>query len=191
MTPTIGYQLTAPLVRACPANAATSAFTAKTAATTTRPSGNLVYDLAPVLGAGAGFRARVRVFPIGVGAANDAFSLRVWGWSRIGSGDAPGTLWVPAELGEYACTLGAFTGVAGSPVLATELFADTITVVKEPTTVADTTNGGTTEIMSPVNDQPAWLELRLRGVELLEFDFDQTTNTPTMNCLLQFLGGEK
>lgn len=193
MVETIGYQLVSPLVRACPVNANTSAFTAKTAGTTTRPAGNLVFDLAPILGAGGGFRARCRLFPIGVGSNDDAFSLRVWGWSRFdfGASGSAAPVWVPAELLEVSCTLGSFAGVAGGLVAATELFADTITMVKEPTLAADVTPAGTTEIMSPANDTPAWVEFRLRGVELLEFDFDQTTNTPTMNALLQFLGGEK
>lgn len=186
MSSKIGHQLTAPLVRACVTNANTSSFTAKTAAVIVEPSGNLVY---PIAEPGFEFRGRVRIFPIGLGANNDAYSFRVWGWSRIGSGVSPGTLWVPAELGEYSCILGNFIGVALSPVLATEFFADTVAVVKEPVTTADVTNAGTTEIFSPANDTPGWIELRLRGVEKLEFDFDQTTNTPTCNLLLQFLGG--
>lgn len=186
MTETIGYQLTTPLVRACPVNANTSAFTAKTAGVLVEPTGNLVYQIADP---GYGFRGRVRIFPIGMGSDEDAFSFRIWGWTRIGSGVSPGTLWIPGELGEYGAVLGTFAGVTASPVLNTELFADTITVVKEPVTTADVTNAGTTEIMSPANNTPAWIELRLHGVEKLEFDFDQTTNTPTMNLLLQFLGG--
>ena len=179
-------QLTSPLVRACAANATSSAFTAKTAATLTKPSGNLVF---PIAEPGYSFRSRVRIYPIGLGASNDAYSMRVYGWSRIGSGASPNTLWIPALLGEFGVVLGAFVGVASSPVLATEQFADTITIVSEPTVAALTTNDGTTEVFSPTNDTPAWLELRLRGSELLEFDFDYTTNTPGMNALLQFLGG--
>ena len=186
MTPTIGYQLTDPGVRALAANANTSAFTAKTAATTTRPSGNLVYDLGGILGAGGGFRARCKLTPFGAGSANDTFSLRVYGWSRVVSADKPDLYW-PQILLEIACTLGAMTGVAGGPVLDTELFVDTITVVTEEKvgTVGQTT------VMSPANDTPAFAEFRLHGAELLEFDFDQTLNSPTMNALLQFLGGEK
>lgn len=192
-------QLTAPLVRACATNASSTGFTAKTAGVTTKPSGNLVYPVAEI---GYEFRSRMRLWPIGVGSENDAFSIRIWGWNRSGSGNgAGGIIWLASILGEFSCTLGKYVGVANSPVLATERFADTITVVSEPTTRdgeltpstdAETfTTQGTTEIFSPANDTPGWVELRLRGAELLEFDFDQTTGTPTMNALLQFLGGPK
>lgn len=186
MSSKIGHQLTAPLVRALATNANTSSFTAKTAGVIVEPSGNLVF---PVADPNFEFRSRVRIWPIGLGANNDAYSFRVFGWTRIGSGVAPGTFWFYSELGEYSCILGNFIGVAASPVLNTEFFADTVAVVKEPVTTADVTNAGTTEVFSPANDTPAWIELRLRGVEKLEFDFDQTTNTPTCNLLLQFLGG--
>lgn len=185
-------QLTAPLVRACATNANSSGFTAKTAGVTTKPSGNLVY---PIADPGYSFRSRVRVFPIGIGADGDAFSIRVWGWNRCGSGnDVGGIIWIPSILGEFTCTLSTFVGVAGSPVLNTERFADTLGLVAkigEPTTTANTTRDGLTELYSPENNTPAWVEFSLRGAELLEFDFDQTTNTPTMNALLQFLGGPK
>lgn len=188
MQTTVLVQSTRPMFRACPVNANSSGFTTKSAASVTRPTGNFVVPLVPD-GPSFTIPSRVRIWPIGLGSNDDAFSIRIWSWTRIGSGPSPGILWVPSELGEYSCTLGNFTGVAGSPVLNTEFFADTITVVSEPTTVANTTNAGTTEVFSPANDTPAWIELRLRGVELLEFDFDQTTNTPTMNALLEFLNG--
>lgn len=188
----IGHQMTSPLVRALATNASSTGFTAKTAGVTTKPSGNLVY---PIADPGYAFRSRVRIFPIGLGSDNDVFSLRVWGWSRCGSGNGEaGIIWIPAMLGEFACTISTFVGVAGSPVLATERFADTISIVAtvgEPTLTADVTRTGTTELYSPANDTPAWVELRLRGIELLEFDFDQTTGTPSCNCLLQFLGGSE
>lgn len=174
------------MAKAMATNANTSAFTAKTALVKTRPSGNLVTELAPT--SGGKVPARVRIFPYGLGSNNDAFSMRVWGWTQLGPTSAP--LWLPAALGEFACTISAFSGVAGGNVLNTELFADTITVVAtvgEPTITADVTRAGTAVVFSPANDTPAWVEISLRGIELLEFDWDQTTNTPTMNALLQFL----
>lgn len=188
MIETIGYQQVSPLVRACAVNADSSAFTAKTAGTTARPSGNLVFDLSPILGANGGFRARCRLFPIAgsPAASNDTFALRVWGWNRVNDPALP-ALYVPSILLEIACTVGAMTGVAGSAVLDTELFVDTITL----TTEEKVGTVGQTTVLSPANDTPAFAEFRLHGAELLEFDFDQTLNSPTMNALLQFLGGEK
>lgn len=173
-----------PLVKAFTTNLNSSAFTKKVAKTT-KPSGNGVLELGP--GAVPAF---VRIFPYGLGADNDVFSLRVTGWHRVGSGPTPGTLWFAETLLEVTCTISTFVGVVGSPVLATERFADTIATVAtvgEPTRQADVTRSGTVAVFSPANDTPGWVVMRTYGCELLEFDIDQTTNTPPANALLQFL----
>ncbi len=128
---------------------------------------------------------RVFLLPYGLGTSNDAFSMRVIGWRHIGA--YPNWLWIPTPLFELACVLGANGGVAGSPILNTELFVDTITVVSEPTITADTTRQGTVQVYSPANDTAAFAVAELYGVEKIEFTFDQTTQTPTMNCLVAFL----
>lgn len=182
------YQNARPLKRALAANANSSAFTAKAAMSTgARPTGNLLYPLCD--SAGELIPARLRLYAIGLGSDNDAFSFRVYGWSRIGAGPDLAVGWLPALLGEYGCVVSTFVGVAASPVLDTERFADTFTIVSEPTITADVTRAGTTELYSPANNTPGWIEIRTHGVEMLEFDFDQTTGTPTMNLLLQQLTG--
>lgn len=175
-----------PLVKALAVNATTSAFTAKTAAVLTRPSGNLVTDLTAGVPSGK-VPARLRLFPYAAAASNDTFAMRVWGWSRVGA-----TTYVPAILGDFTCTVGAFTGCTGGDVLSTELFVDTIAIVAatgEATTTANTTRDGTAVLYSPANDTPGYVEVPVRGCELVEFDFDQTLNTPAMNCLIGFLEG--
>jgi hypothetical protein len=133
------------------------------------------------------------VLPYGLGSDNDAFDLRVIGWRHIGAvgqGPALAALWVPTILVEVTCTISAAVGVAGSPVLNTERFADTITVKSagfEPTYTADTTRAGSVRIFSPTNDLVGWFVLALDGLEKIEFTFDQTTNTPTMNALIALL----
>lgn len=173
-----------PLVKAFETNLDATAFTLKVP-TTTKPSGNGVL----VLGPGA-VPQRMRLFPYGLGADGDVFVLRVTGWHRIGSGPFPGTLWFPETLAELTCTMSTFVGVAGSPVLATERFADTIvsvTTVGEPSVASDVTRDGTFVIFSPANNTPAWVLMDTYGCELLQFDIDQTTNTPPANALVQFL----
>lgn len=177
-------QMVSDLRKALATNATTASFTIP-AATVTRPSGNLVLDLNATPGQTQ--NGRVKLFPYGLGSANDAFSMRLWGWHHVGNDSAGNILWVPSLLVELACTVGAATGVANSPVLNTELFCDTITVVSEPSRTADVTRAGETVVYSPANDSVAWAAVMLHGAELLQWDFDQTTNTPTMNCLYAFL----
>lgn len=174
-----------PWRKALAANASTSSFAAKVA-TLTEPSGDGVASLTTV--PGGEVPCHVLLLPYGLGADDDAFSLRLVGWRRIGSGPYPGVLWVPTTLAELSCTISTSVGVAAAPVINTERFADTITIVAnmEPTTTADTTRMGTFTIFSPANNTPAWAMIPTQGVEKLEFLFDQTTNTPTMNCLIAF-----
>lgn len=173
-----------PMVKAFATNLSATALTKKVAQTA-KPSGNGVLELGP-----AAVPRWMRVFPYGLGSDNDVYVLRITGWHRVGSGPFPGTLWFPETLAELTVTISTFVGVAGSPVLATERFADTIVPVAtigEPTIQADVTRFGTFVIFSPANDTPAWVKMSSYGCELLQFDIDQTTGTPTGNALLQFL----
>jgi hypothetical protein len=133
------------------------------------------------------------LWPFGLGADNDAASLRVIGWSRALDTASALTLWVPTILIEVACTFSAVVGVAGAVVLNTERFADTITVVAaRQRTFTDTDSGGaasrgTVEIFSPTNDLVAFLIVPLLASEKVELCWDQTTNNPTTNALYAFL----
>lgn len=172
--------------RVLAANANTSSFASKVP-TITEPTNDGVLDL---LNAGTGVIVPqyLKLWPIGLSANDDAYSMRVIGWTRIGSGPNAGTLWYPTVLCELACIMGSTTGVAGSPVLNTEFFCDVITVVTQGV-IAGTDNAlattfGNIEITSPGNDLIAYALIPTMGFEKLEFQFDQTTNTPTMNVLV-------
>lgn len=178
-----------PYQKAWAANANTSSFASKIP-TTTEPTNDGVVDLVNRMGGGM-VPERVLVLPYGLGSNNDAASMRVIGWRHIGSGISPGVLWVPTILIEVACTFSAAVGIAGAPVLNTECFADTITVVTQRlisgTISAAAASLGMSEIFSPTNDLVAQLIIPVLGFEKLEFTFDQTTNTPTCNALIAFL----
>lgn len=181
-----------PLKKAMLANSTATGFTAKTALRSTAPSGNTVMPVAAP-GGGGQTPKRMRIYPYGLGASNDVFSMRVFGWYRYNreSGTVgKTTLWMPAQIGEFSCTLGTFAGLADSPVLNTELFCDTISIVAtvgEATYTANTTRTGTAMLYSPANDMPAWVEIPIGAPEFLEFDWDQTTNTPEMNAFIEFI----
>jgi hypothetical protein len=172
--------------RVLAANATTSSFASKIP-TLTEPTNDGVLDL---LNAGTGIIVPryLKVWPIGLSSNDDAFSVRVLGWTRIGTGPSPGVLWYPTILCELACIMGAAVGIAGSPVLNTEAFCDTITVVTQGvitgTDNALATTIGNVEITSPGNDLIAYAVVPTLAFEKLEFQFDQTTNTPTMNVIV-------
>lgn len=159
--------------------------------TITEPTNDGVIDLAPSA-------QWVQILPYGLGSENDAFDMKVIGWRRIGPGpQGPTTnwLWVPTTICVVTCTVSAAVGVAASQVLNTERFADTI-VMKSATaqplqtdqnaTPATQYQGVMVRIYSPVDDTIGWIMVPLIGLEKLEFTFDQTTGTPTMNVLFAY-----
>lgn len=180
---------TRPYQKALTTNADSSSFASKVP-TIAEPTNDGVVDLAK------GFfwsPIELLILPYGLGSDNDVFDMKVIGWRHIGA-VTPSTqvLWVPTTICEFTCTISAAVGVAGSPVLNTERFADTIVVksnaLQPKYTDADatpaTTTRGVTLIYSPADDTIGWILLRLMGFEKIEFTFDQTTGTPTANCLI-------
>lgn len=174
--------------KAFAANKVATAFTAKVP-TVTKPINDGIIDLNKD---GIIYPWNLKILPYGLGSANDVYSLRMWGWSRIHASDPLKTLWVPAMIGEWVCTLGATTGVAGSPVLNTELFCDTIApvalMVSDYKIGAGTSVHSEMRLFTPANDTPAHIVMPVDGWEMIEFDGDQTTNTPEMNALIALLG---
>ena len=147
-------------------------------------AGRAVISLTPLGGMGAIPKA-IDVFPYGLGANNDAFTMRLVGWRRVLPIVTDGwTMWLPSIIGDVICTMGNFTGLASGPVLNTEFFCDTLTKSVEPTKTGNTTLlDGKIWYYSPANDTPGHVIFPLEGFEAIEFYWDQTTNTPTMNAL--------
>ena len=172
--------LTRRLTRALATNSSSSSFPSKVP-TITEPVNDGVINLRD--GSGVESPQWMTVLPYGVSSNDDAFSVRVIGWRRVG-GDPSSLLWVPTILCEMACTMGTSSGATGGYLDTTALFCDTITVVSEPTITADITRQGTVELFNPGNDLIGYFRVKLCGVEKVEFTFDQTTNSPTMNCLI-------
>lgn len=190
--------LTSPLRKALAANANTSSFAAKPP-TIAEPTNDGVVNLT---NGGVVVPQHMLILPYGLGANNDAFDMRVLGWRHAGSSQgAQAALWVPVIIGQFSCICGNVTGVAATggqtpDVLATEFFCDTITVsgtrgALQPRVTNDNGTGaefgGTIRVSSPANDTVAFVLLPLLGMEKVEFQFDQTTNTPTMNALIALL----
>ncbi len=180
----VSVNLTTCFKKAQTTDSANASFTSKVP-TVTEPTGDGIINCRD--GGGVEWPVWLTVVPYGDGADEDAFSIRIIGWRRIGSVGAPGSyLWVPATLCECACTEGTAVGVAGAPVTNSFRFCDTITIVTEPTTTAVTTRNGTVELFSPGDNTVGYFRVKLCGVEKIEFNWDQTTNTPNMNALIAF-----
>ena len=118
----------------------------------------------------------IRVMPYAIASDNDTFSMRVYAWDRVG----PLGLWVPCVLVELACTASAVVGVAGGDVLATERFADTISL----TTGNDDIS---VDIVSPTGDVAGHAQIDLKGCEKVKFTFKITSGTTSMNALWKYL----
>lgn len=170
-----------PPFRALTTNSSDSGFPSRIP-TITEPSGNGVIDL---VNNGSLVPERLRIWPFGLGANNDAFSVRLIGWHKVGT--VYPFLWVPTIFAELGAVMGNVTGIAGAPVLNTEFFADTLTIVSEGTFTADVTRFGSIRLYSPANDTPAHAVIPLEPFDKIELTFDQTTNTPTMNALISLL----
>jgi hypothetical protein len=180
--------LSRPYQKARATNSGATSFASKVA-TITEPSGDGVIQLAH--GPNGHVPCHALLLPYGTGDANDVFDFDVWGWRRLGSGTPGNTIWIPSRIAGFTATLGTHTGVAGAPVVATELFADTLTIratVGEATITADVTREGTHVVYSPADNTSAWAKICLYGFEKIEVIFDMTTGDPTGgNCLIAFL----
>lgn len=185
--------------KAWTANANTSSFASRIP-TITEPTNDGVLD---IKGDGLVVPSQMLIIPYGLGADDDAADMRVIGWRHAGPVDLQGgtrALWIPTILGEFNCTFSTAVGVAGSFVLNTERFADTITIQALATTGgrqptfqgADTTGTplkyyfGDIRIFSIANNLIAYVSMPTYGCEKIEITFDQTTNNPTCNALVAF-----
>lgn len=157
-------------------------------------TGRSIIDLS-VNGGGAGLVPKLmELWPYGIGTADDVFSMRVIGWTRvlpIGASE-PRSFWVPGLIVDAACTISTFVGLAGFPVLDTEKFADTITITtaNQPTKLGNTTLlDGYVKLYTFANNLPARIQVPLEGYEAVEVQFDPTTGMTSMNALYRFIDG--
>lgn len=174
-----------------------SAF-ASLVATTTKPAASatsavLDLNVGQEGAGGAVIPTWMKLMFIGLGADDDVTSFRIVGWNKIrtGQGDGPNTLWIPQTILEVSCTFSTSVGVASSPVLNTERFADTIAPValmlEDIKIAAGTSLSSDYRFFTPANNTPGHVIMPTRGFELLQFTSDQTTGTSTCNILYSFL----
>lgn len=183
-----------PYKKAASANVNSSAFPSRIP-TITEPTGGAVVDIAKDF---LWVPQEMMVLPYGLGNNDDVFDMKIIGWRHIGVvGAGNQWLWLPTTIAVFTCTISStIPGVTLAPVIATEFFADTIVMksaITQPlktdqnATPATQFRGDDVVIYSPADNTLAWIRIQLLGFEKVEFTFDQTTGTPTMNCLVTFM----
>lgn len=115
----------------------------------------------------------------GVGSNDNTFSARLIGWRSIGENAVSTMLWIPVLLAEYQVTLSStYPGIASKTIIATEFFADTITLTYGNANVSE-------EIVSPTtNAGIAHVVADLKGFQKLEFTFNTGSSATDCNALL-------
>jgi hypothetical protein len=162
-----------PLRRALAENSTSAAFTAKVPIDSV-PSGAInIFDRAIGVATDTCMPAYLQVIPFGADANDEAFAMRVWGWSKV----AGESVWVPQLLVELDVTLG---NIAATALGAGSFMADTIAIAAGDQDVA---------LVSPGNDTPASALVHLRGCSHVEFDFD-VDSASSANCLWRVMDQE-
>ena len=114
-------------------------------ATATAPTGEGIYDT-PI--------NSVKLAFYGTDTADQTFTARVTGWSRVGD------VWIPVPLLALSGILGTMTGVAGQTLTASHLLGDTLTVSTAFTTAY--------EIINPTANQVAIAKVDVAGCERVQ-----------------------
>lgn len=142
--------------------------------TTTEPTGDGVIDLVDL---GGYQHNNAKFIPFGTDANNETFKMRISGWRPLEISGST-TLWVPTLLCEVTVTLSSTqAGVAGAGVVATEYFADTLTLTYPAT------DGISTQVVSPANDLPGHVVIDCKGCAKLRVDFDRNSSAASCNAL--------
>ncbi len=122
------------------------------------------------------------ILPYGLHASitnNLTFSMRVIGWRRFGD-DSTTYIWIPVKLLEVLCTVSStLVGLAGKTIIATEMFADTITLVG--------TSGNANvshELVSPADDTLGHIVVDTKGYEKIELSFSTGSSVTSANALV-------
>lgn len=156
-------------------NSTAGSFTTKVP-TITKPSGAGIFDLKAMKETVARYLSLIF---FGQGTANQTFNCRLTGWQPVGELDPYFTLWMPRTLVEFACTLGAATGVAGAQLVVADKIVDGLSLTTG-------NNNVDVEFISPADDTVAHALVDLKGSHLIEITFDMV-NATSGNALFSIL----
>lgn len=121
----------------------------------------------------------LHIKPFGGNDNNDTFNIRVTGYNFAKNSDPqdPNGLWIPDHIATLNCTLSStLPGVANELVVATEFFADTLTLTSGIAILKQ----GTADV-----DTASFL-VDISGYELVSITFDIDSGADVMNALVRF-----
>lgn len=136
-----------------------------------------VIDL--VTGGGIICQNAAKIKPYGFGSDNNTFKVRIWGWTKCpGIQGSLQDFWDPTLLAELLCTLDAgVPGVAGTRVLNTMFFTDTISLTYGNANVSIDVNSPAATTLA------GHVQLALKGSQKLECTFDINSSATSCNAL--------
>lgn len=134
---------------------------------------------------------KIKAFFIGAGADTNAIKVRLYGWNVFPYDGNPALrLWIPSIIFDITATLSTPVGIASTNVVATDRFADTLSVTLDPKVVtADSGGAGShsdTVIQTNGTNTIAFAIAKLYGFDKIQWDFDKNTAT-NANVVFQFL----
>ena len=142
-------------------------------------------SLSPALGAPID-SSSVFMVPYSSGGIGLQFSMRVWGWKKIGSG--PGLMWWPYPLVELTCTTTGLSGLPSGVILAGEYACDAIAVVQNDCGTPRGSLGPNGEIggFGAGSGTTAFVVCNARGSQKITFDLkqDAAAECNLLFCLL-------
>ncbi len=119
----------------------------------------------------------LKLIPYALASDTNTFNVRVIAWFSVSppDNDPNKNLYIPVPICELACTVSTPTGLAGTQVLNTELFCDTITITSGDTSLV--------KVFSAANDTIAWAVIDFLGAPWVEVTFDVNSGPTSMNAL--------
>jgi hypothetical protein len=121
----------------------------------------------------------LRITPYAVGADNATFSMRVYAVDRIFVADNPLVQYTWNLLAEFACTASTAVGKAAGLVVATERYADTITLTYPTASIPSI------EIQTNAANLAGWVKVDLAGAEDYEITFTTGGSATSCNALVK------
>lgn len=172
------FSLASTLKRAVVTNKTTANFAAllDTLTKPERGSGSTERAIYKVDQDGTRNRNTLVVVPFGGDTNNDIIKVKVKGWSFIPPPSTGKGAWHPTLICEVSCTLSStLVGLANESVVATEFYADTLSL----------TNGVATLFQGTADVDPAYFQVGISGFEMVEVEFAMGTGGDQANALVR------
>jgi hypothetical protein len=135
------------------------------------------------------------LIPFGAGSATNTFSFQVLGWTQTTTQygkavngltvlqNANLELWIPVLLGTFAVTLGTGTGIAGSDIGTSQLFATSITTSYGPVYGTGAVQSSAGSIYSPGSNSIGMVTIAIMSFKFVEVIYTTGGSATSGNAL--------